>query len=147
MYGLSKLFACAALTVASDHAAAHSLQETVNRILLGSAQDRSGLVEIQDASNCTVKLSNPKDASYAVLRFNNVDPRSFEVRGGPGATFITFGGPEPVLEVHDPDLGITAASGRIQISAGDPAEERRWFHQLYARFCSGKRLTGGGVGS
>jgi hypothetical protein len=148
MFGLWKMFACAALTVAgTEEAAAHSFRETVNRILLGSAQDKSGLVEIQNASDCTVKLSNPKNASYAVLRFNNVDPRSFKVRGKPGETFITFGGPDVVLEVHNSDAQITAASERIQISAGDPAEERRSFHQLYARFCSGKRSTSVGVGS
>lgn len=147
MYGPLKLFAGAALTLASEQAVAHSLQETVNHILLGSAQDRSGLVEIQDASDCTVKLSNSKNASYAVLRFNNVDPLSFEVRGEPGEAFITFSGPDVVLEVHNPSSEITAASARVQISAGDPAEERRSFDHLYARFCSGKRLASDGLGS
>ena len=141
------LSAGAALLCAGDHAAAQTFRETVNRILLGSAQDRSGLVEIQNASDCTVKLSNPKSASYAVLRFNNVDPRSFAIRGAPGDAFMTFSGPDVVLEIHNPRSGITAASARVQISAGDPVQERRSFQQLFARFCSGKPLAAGTAGS
>ena len=141
---------CAGLALpwlATQPAAAQSFRETVNLVLLGSAKDRSGLVEIQDASDCVVKLSNPKTSNYAVLRFNNVDPRTVTIQGKPGAAYLSFSGPAVVLEVHSPGHGLTGASRNVQISARNPRRERRTFQRLYSRFCSGQQQHEGVAGS
>jgi hypothetical protein len=137
--------ACAALGLSGGGAAAQSFRETLNLVLLGSTKDKAGLVEIQNASDCVVKLSSGMTPHYAVLRLNNVDPRTVAVSGKPGEKFLSFGGPDVVIELHDPAIGLTAASGRVQLTAGHPQRERQNFDRLYSRFCSGWRPPRDGV--
>lgn len=128
-------------------AEAQSLQETLNLVLLGSAKDSMGLVEIQNASDCVVKLSNPENTHFAVLKLNNVDPDTFTVAGSRGDQFVSFAGPDVIAELHALGSGLAGASRTVQISAKNPDKERRNFRRLYAEFCSGRRTSTSEAGS
>lgn len=128
-------------------AATRSLEETFNLILTGSSKDRMGLVEIEDADDCVVKLRNRKTDDFALLRFNNVDPRTIAVAGRRGNRYLSFSGPGVIVELHGPESGLWAVSDKVQISARNADRERRNLERLYAEFCAGRPRSGAAAGS
>ncbi len=127
--------------------ATRSLEDTFNLILTGSAKDRMGLVEIEDAADCVVKLRNRKNDYFALLRFNNVDPATIAVAGRRGNRYLTFSGPGVILELHSAASGLSAVSNNVQISAKNAERDRRNLRGLYAQFCSGRPESGAEAGS
>jgi hypothetical protein len=135
------LLGVAVLGLANSTAGAQSFEETLNLVLTGSARDGMGLVEIENASDCVVRLLSQKGDHFALLRLNNVDPKTMRVAGRRGNRYVSFSGPDVIVELHSAS-GLTAVSQQVQITARNPDRERRNFNRLYTEFCSGSQGSG-----